>query len=211
MKVVLVNGSPHPKGCTYTALMEVSDTLNAEGVETSHFWIGNKPLSGCLGCMKCMKKGACVFDDSVNEFLAVAADYDAYVFGSPVHWGSASGGMTSFMDRLFYADFCGKGNRFTYKPTAAVASARRAGTTATGDQMNKYFSLMQMPIVTSRYWNIVHGAKPEQVKQDLEGMQTMRFLARNMAYFLRCIEAGKQLGVPRPKQEEVVFTNFIRE
>ena len=126
-------------------------------------------------------------------------------------WGSASGGMTSFMDRLFYADFCSKGNRFTYKPTAAVASARRAGTTATGDQMNKYFSLMQMPIVTSRYWNIVHGAKPEQVKQDLEGMQTMRFLARNMAYFLRCIEAGKQLGVPRPKQEEVVFTNFIRE
>ncbi|WP_024345886.1 flavodoxin family protein [Lacrimispora indolis] len=211
MKVLLVNGSPHKEGCTYTALSEVSDTLNTEKIDTDLFWIGNKPMSGCIACKTCAKKGFCVFDDKVNEFLKVAGDYDGYIFGTPVHWGAASGSITSFMDRVFYADLLGGGSRFTLKPAAAVVSARRAGTTATWDQINKYFALMQMPIVSSRYWNIVHGAKPEEVRQDLEGMQTMRFLARNMAYFLKCMEAGKKLSVTQPEQEPVTFTNFIRE
>ncbi len=210
MNVLLVNGSPHPKGCTYTALKEVAGALNLEGIRTDFFWIGNKALSGCIDCKQCVESRVCVFHDAVNEFLEKAAEYDGFVFGSPVHWGAACGGMTSFMDRAFYADFCGRGNRFWLKPAAAVVSARRAGTTATIDQMNKYFSLMQMPIITSRYWNIVHGAKPEDVQKDIEGLQTMRFLGRNMAYFLKCMEAGKQLAVPRPQHETVVFTNFIR-
>lgn len=211
MKVLLVNGSPHKEGCTYTALKEVSDTLNREGVETDFFWIGNKPISGCIACKTCATKHACVFDDKVNEFLDLAAEYDGFVFGTPVHWAGATGAMTSFLDRVFYADFCGRRNNFTLKPAAAVMSARRAGTTATWDQMNKYFGLMQMPIITSRYWNMVHGAKPEEVRQDLEGMQCMRFLARNMAWFLKCKEAGAKAGIPLPEQEPVTFTNFIRE
>lgn len=129
-----------------------------------------------------MKNNKCVFHDSVNEFLEIAGDYEGFVFGTPVHWGGASGGITSFLDRVFYADLNGGGNRFLLKPAAAVMSARRAGTTATWDQMNKYFGLMQMPIITSRYWNMVHGANPEQIKQDLEGMQVMRVLGNNMAF-----------------------------
>ena len=132
------------------------------------------------------------------------------MFGSPVHWGGASGAITSFLDRAFYADLNGGGNRFRLKPTAAVVFARRAGTTATWDQINRYFGLMQMPIITSRYWNIVHGATPEEAKQDLEGMQTMRILGNNMAYFLKCQEVAQKLSVPMPPQEPVTFTNFIR-
>ena len=211
MKVLLVNGSPHKEGCTYTALREVADTLNLEGVDTDFFWIGNKPLSGCIACKTCVEKHACVFDDKVNEFLDIAGDYDGFIFGTPVHWAGATGAITSFLDRAFYADFCGGRNNFCMKPAAAIMSARRAGTTATWDQMNKYFGLMQMPIVTSRYWNMVHGAKPEEVKCDLEGMQCMRFLARNMAFLLKCKEAGLKAGVALPEQETVTFTNFIRE
>ncbi|MDD3137420.1 MAG: flavodoxin family protein [Lachnospiraceae bacterium] len=211
MKVLLVNGSPHMKGCIYTALKEVADTLKEQNVDSDIFWIGNKPISGCIACKSCVQKHKCVFDDKVNEFLEIAGDYDAFIFGTPVHWGAAAGGITSFLDRAFYADLCGGGNRFMLKPAAAVVSARRAGTTATWDQINKYFALMQMPIVSSRYWNIVHGAKPEEVVKDLEGMQTMRFLARNMAYFLKCVEAGKNAGISNPEQEPVTFTNFIRE
>ena len=190
MKVLLTNGSPHKEGCTYTALCEVSEALNRNGIDTDIFWIGNKALSGCIACKKCIENNKCVFSDTVNEFLSIAGDYDGFVFGSPVHWGGASGAMTAFLDRVFYADLNGGGNRFLLKPAAAVISARRAGTTATWDQLNKYFGLMQMPIITSRYWNIVHGAAPEQVKQDLEGLQVMRVLGKNMAYFLQCKEAA---------------------
>lgn len=210
MKVLLVNGSPHKEGCTFTALKEVADTLNLEGVETEFFWIGNKPISGCIACKTCVEKHKCVFDDKVNEFLDLSANYDGFIFGTPVHWAGAAGAITSFLDRAFYADFCGGRNNFTLKPAAAVMSARRAGTTATWDQMNKYFGLMQMPIITSRYWNMVHGANPEEVKQDLEGMQCMRFLARNMAWFLKCKKAGTEAGIPFPEQEPITFTNFIR-
>lgn len=210
MKVLLVNGSPHEKGCTYTALSEAASALNAQGIDTDLFWIGVKPLSGCIACKTCVKKKRCVFDDRVNEFLDLAGDYDGFVFGTPVHWGGASGALTSFLDRAFYADLNGGGNRFLLKPAAAVMSARRAGTTATWDQINKYFGLMQMPIVTSRYWNMVHGATPEDVRQDAEGLQTMRVLGYNMAYLLRCQEAGQKAGIAIPEQEPMVFTNFIR-
>lgn len=151
-----------------------------------------------------------MLNDTVNEFLDIAGDYDGFVFGSPVHWGGASGAITSFLDRAFYADLNGGGNRFYLKPAALAISARRAGTTATWDQLNKYFGLMQMPIITSRYWNMVHGTTPEEVKQDLEGIQTMRVLGQNMAYFLKCMEVGKKLGIPLPLQEPFVFTNFVR-
>ncbi|VBB04946.1 nadph-dependent fmn reductase [Lucifera butyrica] len=210
MKVLLVNGSPHEKGCTYTALMEVADTLEKEGIGTDFFWLGNKPLSGCIGCKTCVEKKKCVFDDRVNEFLDIAAEYDGFIFGTPVHWAAAGGAITSFLDRAFYADVCGGRKSFYLKPAAAVMSARRAGTTATYDQMNKYFGLMQMPIVSSQYWNMVHGAKPEDVKTDLEGLQIMRTLARNMAFFLQCKEAGLKNGVSLPEQESGIFTNFIR-
>lgn len=211
MKVLLVNGSPHKEGCTYTALSEVGKALEAEGIEVGTFWIGVKPLSGCIACKTCVSKHKCVFDDTVNQFLDIAGEYDGFVFGTPVHWGGASGAITSFMDRAFYADLCGGGERFLLKPAAAVISARRAGTTATWDQINKYFALMQMPIVSSRYWNIVHGAAPEQVRKDLEGMQTMRILGKNMAFFLKCKEAGLAAGIPLPEREAVTFTNFIRD
>lgn len=211
MKVLLVNGAPHEKGCTYTALTEVQKTLNEEGIETEIFWIRNKPIGGCIACKSCVTNGKCVFDDVVNEFVEKAKDFDGFIFGSPVHYAGATGNITAFMDRAFYSAFCGgKGNHFSYKPAATVISARRAGTTATYDQLNKYFGITQMPIISSRYWNMVHGATPEDVKKDEEGMQIMRILGRNMAYYLKCIEAGKEKGIALPKQEETRFTNFIR-
>lgn len=210
MKVILVNGSPHERGCTYTALCETAEALNDSGVDTDLFWTGSRPLAGCTGCKSCGKRGKCVFDDTVNEFLEIAGDYDGYVFGSPVHWGGATGAITSFMDRAFYADLQSGGERFLLKPAAAVVSARRAGTTATWDQINRYFALMQMPIVTSRYWSIVHGAEPEETKRDKEGMQAMRILGRNMAFFLHCKNVALKMGIKPPCREDTVFTNFIR-
>lgn len=210
MKVLLINGSPHKNGCTYTALSEVAKTLEKEEIETEIFWIKNKPIGGCIACKSCVKTGKCVFDDVVNECREKAREADGFIFGTPVHYAAASGNMTAFMDRLFYSDFCGNGGTaFQFKPAATVTSARRAGTTATFDQMNKYYTISQMPIVSSRYWNMVHGNTPEEVKQDKEGMQVMRFLGRNMAYYLKCIEAGKKAGVNPPEQEPVHFTNFI--
>ena len=212
MKVLLVNGGPHKEGCTYTALTEVCKTLNEEEIETEIFWVGNKPLSGCIACFNCRKTGKCVFNDTVNEFVEKAETADAFIFGSPVHYAGATGAITSFMDRVFYSAFqAGKGDRFLFKPAATVISARRAGTTATYDQLNKYFGITQMPIISSRYWNMVHGGTPDEVKKDEEGMQIMRILGRNMAYYLKCIQAGKEKGIELPKQEDKInFTNFIR-
>ena len=210
MKVILVNGSPHEKGCTYTALSEVAATLNHEGIDTEIFQVGTRPLVGCTACMKCVQLGRCVFNDRVNEFLEVAGDFDGYVFGSPVHFAAATGAITSFMDRAFYSGSRLGKRPFYLKPAAAVISARRAGTTATFDQLNKYFTISEMPVISSRYWNMVHGATPEEVKRDIEGLQTMRILGRNMAFFLRCKEAGTKAGVPFPEREETTFTNFIR-
>ena len=211
MKVLLVNGSPHKEGCTYTALSEVAKTLEEEGIQTEIYWVGNKPVGGCIACKACAKLGKCVFEDTVNEFVEKAKEADGFIFGSPVHYARATGNMTGFMDRAFYSAFqAGKGDVFLYKPAATVISARRAGTTATYDQLNKYFGITQMPIISSRYWNMVHGATPDDVRKDEEGMQIMRILGRNMAYYLKCIEAGKEKGIELPKQEEIHFTNFIR-
>jgi len=207
MKVLLVNGSPHKEGCTYTALREVAETLNAEGAETEIFWLGRQPVSGCTACGACAETGRCAIDDCVNAFAELAKGADGFVFGSPVHYASASGAVTSFMDRLFQS---GKATLFM-KPAAAVVCARRAGTTAAFDQLNKYFTISQMPVVSSRYWNMVHGAKPEDALKDAEGLYTMRVLARNMAYILKCLEAGARAGVPLPANETPVKTNFIRD
>jgi len=210
MKVLLVNGSPHEHGCTYTALMEISNTLKKEEVESEFFWIGNKPIPGCIACKSCVKNKKCIIDDNVNEFLNISKEFDGFVFGSPVHFASASGAITSFLDRVFYTDLCAGLTSFYLKPAAAIVSARRAGTTTTFDQLNKYFGIMQMPIVTSQYWNMVHGANPDDVVKDLEGLQTMRTLARNMSWFLKCKEAGIKAGIKLPEQEDSIATNFIR-
>ena len=211
MKVLLVNGSPHQKGCTYTALEEVSKTLNEEGIETDFFWIGNKPIGGCIGCYQCAKKQQCVFDDKVNEFTKLAAEYDGFIFGSPVFYSGMNGSLMSFMDRVFFSASAQNPHPFRFKPAAAVVSARRAGTTSALDQTNKYFLHQQMPIVSSRYWNMVHGNTPEEVLQDEEGLQIMRVLGRNIAWLLKLKEAGSAAGVPLPKQEEKrIATNFIR-
>lgn len=208
MKVLLINGSPHQHGCTYTALSEVASALNAEGIDTEIFHIGTKPIAGCLACGHCRQTGRCVFDDAVNACAAKLQDVDGYIFGSPVYYAAANGAMTAFLDRLFFSD--GKKRSFYLKPGAAVVSARRAGTTATLDQLNKYFTIAQMPVISSKYWNMVHGNTPDEVRQDLEGMQVMRTLGRNMAFFLKCKEAGLKAGIPLPPQEDPVSTNFIR-
>ena len=208
MKVLLVNGSPNKEGCTYTALNEVANTLNEEGVETEILWLGKKPIGGCIACETCGETGKCVFNDVVNTARQKAQEADGFVFGTPVHYASASGNMTAFMDRLFYST---PRSVFRLKPVAAVVSARRAGTTATFDQMNKYFTISEMPVISSRYWNMIHGNTAEEALQDGEGLYTMRVLARNMAYYLKCREAAEKLGVPLPEADaNPSFTNFIR-
>lgn len=206
MKVILVNGSPHKQGCTYTALAEVKSTLEKNGIETEEFWIGNKPVAGCIGCGNCMQTGKCFVQDGVNEFLEKVPSADGFVFGTPVHFASGSGMITSFMDRIFY----GRRNLFKNKLAACVVSCRRGGATSTFDQINKYFAMNNMPIVTSQYWNMVHGSKPEDVLKDEEGLQTMRTLGNNMAWLLKCIEAGKNIGIKEPENEKIIQTNFIR-
>ena len=210
MKVLLVNGSPHKEGNTNAALLEIARQLEKESIGTEVLWLGMDAVSGCRSCYVCSNLGKCVINDCVNTFLDKAAETDGFIFGSPVHFGSASGTLTSFMDRAFYADLLGKGNRFYLKPAAAITTARRAGATATLDQLNKYFSLMQMPIVTSQYWNLVHGASDGQVEQDAEGLQTMRTLARNMAFMLKCKQVALENGVRLPEREAATFTNFVR-
>lgn len=211
MKVLLVNGSPNKNGCTYTALNEIKNTLNEENIEADFYHIGKKPIGGCIACYKCTEKGKCVLDDKVNEFTALAKDYDGFIFGSPVYYSGMNGSLMCFMDRVFFSASRQEPHPFRFKPAAAVVSARRAGTTSTLDQINKYFLHQQMPIVTSRYWNMVHGNTPDEVRQDEEGLQIMRVLARNMAYMLKLKEAGDIAGIPLPKQEEQrIATNFIR-
>ena len=204
MKVLLVNGSPNKLGCTNVALMEVAKSLEENGIETEMFWIGNKPLRGCIGCGQCFKTKKCVFEDKVNEFIEKAKEADGFIFGTPVHYAGPSGFITSFMDRAFY----GKPNVYKGKPAACVTSCRRAGGIGAFDRLNKYFTYSCMPVVSSNYWNGVFGATPEEVKQDLEGLQTMRILGNNMAWLLKCIDAGREKGIEFPKPEKKVFTNF---
>lgn len=207
MNVLLFNGSTRENGCTYTALSAAARALNAEGVETELLQLGGGKVRDCNGCNGCVGKGRCVFtDDVVNQWLEKARQADGFVFGSPVYFAHPTGAFLSILDRLFYAG----GDAFAHKPGAAVVSARRAGTTASLDVLNKYLANAQMPVVSSTYWCMVHGTAPEQVKQDLEGLQTMRNLGRNMAWLLKCIALGREAGVEPPRAETSRQTNFIR-
>ena len=207
MKVLLVNGSPHVNGCTNAALKEVEKALNENGVETEIFHIGRNAIGGCWGCAACRKLGKCVQDDIVNVFIEKAKDADGFIFGSPVYYASPSGALISFMDRVFYSG----AKQLAYKPAAAVASARRAGTLTTFDVLNKYFTINNMPVVSANYWNNVHGANdtPSDVAKDEEGLQIMRILGNNMAWLLQCIALGKEKGIA-PKTESKIWTNFIK-
>lgn len=206
-KVLLINGSCNENGCTYTALSEVETALKQEGIETELIQLGADPIRDCIGCGGCGKLGRCVFDDDlVNQVHEKAKAADGFVFGTPVYYAHPSGRILSFLDRLFYSG----GGAFAYKPGAAVASARRAGTTASLDVLNKYFTIARMPVVSANYWNMVHGNAPEEVKQDLEGLQIMRGVGQNMAWLLKCIEAGKAAGIGYPQGEAKIRTNFIR-
>ena len=209
MKVLLFNGSSNTHGCTYTALEEIASALQNNGIETEIIQIGKDAIRDCIGCGACRKIGGeCVFkDDIVNEVIEKAKTADGFIFGSPVYYAHPSGRLLSFMDRIFYAG----GANFAFKPAAAIVSARRAGTTASLDAITKHFTINQMPVVSSNYWPMVHGAQnsPDDVKQDLEGLQIMRVLGNNMAWLLKCIEAGRQAGIDKPQAEERVWTNFI--
>lgn len=207
MKVLLVNGSPR-QGGTYSALKKVSEALREEGIDTIIFELGNKPVNDCIGCGACVKSKSnrCIFnDDIVNEIIEEAEECDGFIFGTPVYYAHPTGRILSVLDRVFYA---GK-KAFQFKPAAAIACARRAGTSASFDVLNKYFTISQMPIVSANYWNNVHGNTPEEVKQDLEGMQVMYNLGKNMAWMLKCIESGKKENVFHP-ENKAVRTNFIR-
>ena len=206
MKVLLINGSPNEKGCTFTALNEVATTLNQEGIDTEIYHIGKKAIQGCIGCFKCATLGHCVFNDSVRELTARVDEFDGFIVGAPVYYGGPAGSVCAFLDRFFFSG----GSKFFHKLAACVVSCRRGGASAAFDRLNKYFTMKNMHVVSSQYWNQVHGNTPDEVKQDLEGLQTMRTLGRNMAWLLKCIEAGKKAGINAPVMEEWQGTNFIR-
>ena len=209
MKVLLVNGSPHEKGCVYTALSEIVGELEKNGIETEIFQLGTEPVRGCIACRGCFSRGDghCVFDDAVNAAADKIREADALIVGTPVYFAGIAGQVKSFMDRLFYS---AEGPMLRGKPAAAVMSCRRGGASSTFDQMNHYFTIREMPVVSSRYWNAVHGNTPDEVRQDIEGLQIMRTLARNMAWMLKNKEAGIVAGIELPEQEPRVATNFIR-
>lgn len=205
LNVLLINGSPNAKGCTYIALSEVERTLQAEGIATELVHIGNRDIRGCIACYKCAEQGHCVFNDVVNELAPKFEAADGLVVGSPTYYAGPNGTLTNLLDRLFFSTPFSK----RMKVGAAVCSARRGGTTATFDRLNKYFTISEMPVASSRYWNMVHGSNAEQVLQDEEGIQCMRILGRNMAFLLRAIAAERERN-GLPMQEETVYTNFIR-
>lgn len=209
MKTLLINGSPNEAGCTFTALSCVAEALEDNGIDTEIAWIGRDPIRGCIGCGGCAKKGdhRCIFDDDVvNSLLDKAEEADAYVFGSPVYFAGPNGAMKSVMDRMFYA----ASTLMAFKPAAAVTSARRAGTTATLECLQKFINFNRMPLVGSYYWPMVHGRTAEEAVQDLEGMATMKQLGNNMAWIMQCIESGKAAGHDAPHAGGKPMTNFIR-
>ena len=206
MKVMLINGSPHEKGCTYTSLNEVAKVLEENGIKAEIHWIGKGDIVGCRACASCRKIGRCVIDDDVNAVGARVDEFDGFVFGSPVYYAGPAGQLCSWMDRFFYS----YGGKMQLKVGANVVNARRGGNTATFERLNQYLLMNHMIVPGSRYWNMTHGTKPEEVEKDIEGMQTVRELGRNIAWILRCVEAGKKAGVPIPEREERQMTNFIR-
>ena len=207
MNVLLVNGSSRVKGCTYTALRQAADVLEAEGITTEIIHLGTAPVRDCTACGGCGRDGHCVFtDDCVNALIDRAKTADGFVFGTPVYYAHPSGRLLSVLDRAFYAGSAA----FAHKPGFAVVSARRAGTTASLDAVMKHFTINQMPVVSSRYWNMVHGTTPDEVRRDEEGLAVMRTLGHNMAWLLKSIEAGRAAGLEPPVQEPPARTNFIR-
>jgi len=207
MKVLLINGSPNEKGCTHRALLEVADTLEKNGIETEIVSIGKKAVSGCIGCGGCAKNNhRCVFqNDITNEIVEKFEKADGFVVGSPTYFMSPNGSLIALLDRMFMT-----GVSCRMKPAAAVTSARRGGTTSTLDVIYKYFLMNEMPVVSSNYANMVHGHEPAEVEQDLEGLQTMRSIGSNMAWLLKCIDAGKKAGIADPEKEAKVKTSYIR-
>ena len=205
-KILLINGSPNQRGCTFTALSEIALTLAKEGVESEILWLGKEPVADCIACGKCADSGSCVFDDLVNRIADRLDEFDGIVAGSPVYYAGPSGRICAFLDRLFYSN----GARMAGKLGAAVVSCRRGGATAAFNRLNMYFMMNNMVVPASQYWNQVHGNAPEEVRQDREGLQTMRMLARNMAWLLRCIELGRIAGLSAPLPEPRDRTNFIR-
>ena len=207
MEVLMINGSCHEKGCTYTALNEIAKVLEAEGIESEIVCLGNQPIRDCSGCGGCRNHNGCVFtDDVVHSLAKKAKEADGFIFGTPAYYAHPSGRILSVLDRLSVS----ARQYLSHKPGAVIASARRAGTTASLDALAKHLGILEMPVITSSYWNMVHGNTPEEVLQDLEGLQTMRNLGRNMAWMLRCIEAGKKEGIDVPISERGAKTNFIR-
>ena len=207
MKVLLLNGSPHEKGCTYTALMEMAGQFQKRGVETELFWIGNGPVRGCIDCKSCWGKGRCVFDDDcVNRLIEKITACDGRVIGTPVYFGGIAGGLKCVLDRVFYD----AKRLLSGKPAAGVVSCRRGGAGSTFDQLNKYFTISSMPVASSQYWNSVHGDAPEEVRADLEGMQTLRLTADNMTWLLRSIQAARAAGVEPYEREVRVKTSFYK-
>ena len=206
MKVLLINGSPHKEGCTFTALSEIANTLKKHQIEAEIFHIGVKPIAGCIACGKCKETGKCVFEDGVNQLGSRLDEFDAIVLGSPVYYAGPSGQLCAFCDRLFFAN----SRKMAGKLAAAVVSCRRGGATAAFDRLNKYFTIVNMQVVGSQYWNMVHGFTPQDVRKDLEGLQTMRTLGQNMAWLLQCIELGKKNGIEKPQYEPTTFTHFIQ-
>ena len=206
LKVLMINGSPKANGNTAIALKEMENIFKENGVEVETVVIGNKAVRGCIACGSCYEKGQCVFDDVVNELAPKFEEADGLVIASPVYYASANATLIACLDRLFYSSHFDK----TMKVGASVACARRGGCSATFDELNKYFTISRMPVVSSRYWNMVHGQTPEDVMQDAEGVQVMELLGRNMAWLLKCIAAGKQAGILPPQLDNPVMTNFIR-
>lgn len=206
MKVLMLNGSSHINGTTMAALTEVGKALEEDGIEYEIFQIGGGPVADCLGCGQCTENGCIFSDDAVNAFVAKAKEADGYIFGTPVYYAHPSGRIQSFLDRVFYSS----GKHFAHKPGTSVAVARRGGTATTFDVLNKYFGITQMITVGSTYWNQVHGRNAEDAAKDLEGMQTMRNLGHNMAWVLKCLEAGKEKGLVPPTADRSNQTNFIR-
>lgn len=197
-KILLINGSPHQFGCTYTALKVVAASLDKNGVDTDFFWIGNKPVAGCIACKSCVETHLCVQDDIVNSFLDIVDNYDGFVFGSPVYFASATGALTAFLDRAFYSGIYRTG-RLVGKPAACVVSCRRAGSSAALDQLNKYVTISGMLLVSAKYWNMVHGNTPEQVLADAEGINNLNFLGDNMSWVVKALQCAKNNGILPPK------------
>lgn len=206
MKVLLINGSPHQNGCAYTALKTCADTLKKEGIQTEILWLGVLPSAGCIACGACKNTGHCFVDDQVNQVIDMLPNIDGIIVGSPVYYAAPAGQLIAFLDRLFYA----ASGKMDMKPAASVVSCRRGGASAAFEQLNQYFLMNNMPIVPSCYWNQVHGNTPEEVLQDLEGLHTMRTLAKNMAYMLKAFSRARDAGLQLPVRGEKVRTNFIR-